>query len=274
MRARDALRQAAAKLSGDTARLDAELLLAHLLGVERLRLLLDHLDDMIDETAYDALIARRVTGEPIAYITGHREFWSLDLLVTPDVLVPRPDSETLIAAAIAALPADAAPCVLDLGTGSGCLLLAALNQWPKSWGVGIDRSEAALRVARANALHTGIGDRARFLVGSWGEALSGRFDLILCNPPYIGTTEKVAPDVPAFEPVAALFAGPDGLDDYRRIIPQLAALLAPGGSAHLEIGHTQADLVSELARDARLEPSVRLDIEGRARCVSLRSQAG
>ena len=273
MRARDALRQAAAKLPGDTARLDAELLLAHLFGVERLRLLLDHLDDQVDGAAYDGLIARRATGEPIAYITGHREFWSLDLLVTPDVLIPRPDSETLIEAAVAALPADAAPRVLDLGTGSGCLLLAALSQWPRGWGVGVDRSEAALRVARANASHTGIGDRACFLAGHWGEALSGRFDLILCNPPYIGTNEAVAPEVRAFEPMTALFAGRDGLDDYRRIIPQLTALLAPGGSAHLEIGHAQADLVSELARDAMLEPSVRFDIEGRARCVSLRPQA-
>lgn len=255
-------------LPGDTARLDAELLLAHLLGIERTQLLLGRLDDEIDEPAYEALVARRLQGEPVAYILGHREFWSLDLLVTPDVLIPRPDSETLVEAALAAHPSGGVSRILDLGTGSGALLLAALSEWPEAWGLGVDRSEAAARIARRNAARLGLADRAAFMVGHWADAIDGRFDVILCNPPYIGLDEALSPEVRDHEPASALFAGPEGLDDYRLIVPRLVALLAPDGSAHLEIGTTQADLVTRLVVEAGLEPSIRHDLAGHPRCVS------
>lgn len=267
MRAREALRLAAARLGGATARLDAELLLAHLLGVERSALLLSHLDDAIDAEGYEALLARRAGGEPVAYITGEREFWSLPLHVTPATLIPRPDSETLVEAALAGCPAPAR--VLDLGTGSGCLLLAVLSERPGAFGVGIDRSEAAVRVARDNAARLGLAGRAAFVVGDWAAAVGVRFDLVLCNPPYIGVNEPLPRDVAAFEPATALYAGGDGLAAYRRLIPQLVAILGRDGRAYLEIGHAQADVVSRLAEDVGLAPHVVCDLEGRPRCVSL-----
>lgn len=268
MRAREAIAAAAARLPGDSPRLDAELLAAHLIGADRGELLLRRLDDDIDATAYEALVARRLAGEPVAYIAGHREFWSLDFRVTPDVLIPRPDSETLVAAALAA--AGPAPRVLDLGTGSGCLLLAVLHERPAGWGIGIDRSLAAARVAKDNAARLGLATRTAFLVGDWAAAIDARFDLVLANPPYIGTTEALDLEVADFEPASALFAGGDGLDDYRRIVPVLADLLAPGGSAHLEIGHAQYDFVRAMAEDAGLVPELHRDLAGRPRCVSLR----
>jgi release factor glutamine methyltransferase len=268
MRARDAIAAAAARLPGDSPRLDAELLAAHLIGTERGELLLRRLDDDVDPVVYEALVARRLVGEPVAYIVGHREFWSLDFCVTPDVLIPRPDSETLVEAALAA--AGPRPRVLDLGTGSGCLLLAVLHERPGAWGVGIDRSPAAAAVAKGNAERLGLAGRAAFIVGDWTAAIDGRFDLVLANPPYIGTSETLDRDVADFEPASALFAGADGLDDYRRIIPVLKELLAPGGSAHLEIGHAQSNLVREMAEAAGLVPELHRDLAGRPRCVSLR----
>jgi release factor glutamine methyltransferase len=270
MQAREAIARAAAALPGDTPRLDAELLIAHLLGVDRGDLLLRGLDRDVDVAAADRLIARRAAGEPVAYIVGTREFWSLPFRVTPDVLIPRGDSETLIEAAVAALPADAAPRVLDLGTGSGCLLLAALTQWPDGWGVGIDRSSCAVAVARGNAAALGLAARACFVVGDWTAALDARFDLVLANPPYVGTTESLPHEVAGFEPASALFAGPDGLDDYRRIVPALRGILSREGSAHLEIGSMQADLVIEIAAIAGFETELRRDLAGRPRCVTLR----
>lgn len=270
MRVREAIVGAASRLPGEMPRLDAELLAAHLLGVERGELLLQRMDDAIDAAAYDELVERRAGGEPVAYITGVREFWSLPFRVTPDVLIPRPDSETLIEAAIEDLPADAAPRVLDLGTGSGCLLLAALHQWPGAWGVGVDRSQAAAAVARDNARRLDLEERASFIVGNWTDAIEGRFDLVLANPPYIGTGETLSHEVADFEPASALYAGADGLDDYRRIVPRLPEILSAQGAAHLEIGHAQADLVMEMARSAGLESRLRCDLAGRPRCVSIR----
>jgi release factor glutamine methyltransferase len=270
VRLREAIAQATAQLSGDSPRLDAELLAAHLLGVDRAELLLRRLDETIDGAAYGALIERRLAGEPIAYIVGEREFWSLPFRVTSDVLIPRPDSETLIEAAVADFAPDAAPRVLDLGTGSGCLLLAALHQWPGGWGVGVDRSEGAIRVAHDNARRLGLSERASFVVGDWTAALAARFDLVLANPPYISTDEALSPEVARHEPASALYAGADGLVDYRRIVPALPEILSDEGIAHLEIGHRQADFVLEMARDAGLESRLRRDLAGRPRCVSLR----
>jgi release factor glutamine methyltransferase len=248
-------------------RFDAEVLLAHLVGEERLAMLAGP-DRDIDAAAYEALVARRAGGEPVAYITGHREFWSLDLAVTPDVLIPRPDSETLIEAALHAWGKRRPATILDLGTGSGALLLAALSEWPNARGLGVDRSPAALAVAQGNADRLGFGRRAAFLLGDWGAGVRGRFDLILANPPYVETGADLSPEVRR-EPAQALFAGADGLDDYRRLVPQLADLLTPAGIAVLEIGHTQAAAVLALAVAAGMTGTVRRDLGGRDRCLVL-----
>ena len=264
MRVAEALRAAAERID----RLDAEVLLAHLLGVDRGALLLNQ-DVSIDLQAYETLLNRRARHEPVAYITGHREFWSLDLVVTPAVLVPRPDSETLIEAALAAGITPAT--ILDLGTGSGALLLAALSEWPQATGLGIDASPAALEIAAFNAERLGLTPRACFQHGDWGQGLDQRFDLILCNPPYVETLADLAADVRDHEPAVALFAGPDGLDGYRRIVPQLSRLLTPTGVAVLEIGATQAAAVSAFAGAAGLSTSNRRDLAGLDRCLILRA---
>ncbi|HEU4967329.1 peptide chain release factor N(5)-glutamine methyltransferase [Sphingomonas sp.] len=250
-----------------TPRLDAELLLAHALGISREALLLGPARPV--PPAFEVLIRRRLAHEPVAYITGTRSFWTLDLHVTPDVLIPRPDSETLIETAIAHFGARAPATILDLGTGSGALLLASLDQWPDARGLGIDRSAAALAVARGNAERLGFGNRVRFVQGSWADALAARFDLILCNPPYVEAEATLAPDVADYEPSAALYAGPDGLDDYRRLVPQLRRLLAGNGVAVLEIGATQAAAVSRLAERAGLNAATAQDLAGLDRCVAL-----
>lgn len=265
MRAAAACRNAAARIGGDTPLLDAQVLLAHLLGVSRGALILDP-DRSIDAQAYETLVGRRAAGEPVAHITGCREFWSLDLAVTPDVLIPRPDSETLIEVAIAQLP-QPPHRILDLGTGSGALLLAALSHWPLATGLGIDASAAALAVARANARCTGLASRATFQPGNWGDGLAVRFDLILSNPPYIADDETLSEEVRRHEPALALFAGADGLAAYRVILPQLATLLAPGGLAVVEIGHTQAASVTALAATAGLCAQLFPDLAGRDRCL-------
>ncbi len=226
-------------------------------------------DSVVDVPAYDLLVSRRAAGEPIAYITGRREFWSLDLTVTRDVLIPRPDSETLIEAAVTAIPADAAPRVLDLGTGSGALLLAALAQWPGAWGVGVDRSAAALAVAAGNAARLGFGARAAFAQGDWAEALCGGWDLVLANPPYVRDDATLGPGVREQEPAVALFAGPDGLEAYRRILPDLRRLLGRRGIAIVEIGYDQGQIISTMARAAGLSARLRRDLAGRERAVLL-----
>ncbi|MDT8761043.1 peptide chain release factor N(5)-glutamine methyltransferase [Sphingomonas psychrotolerans] len=252
----------------DTPRLDAELLMAHALGVGRDDLLLRHLDDPAPET-FEPLVQRRLAHEPVAYITGTRAFWTIELEVGPGALIPRPDSETLIETAIDFFDARAPATILDLGTGPGTLLLAALDQWPEARGVGIDASEQALAYARANAAQLGMAHRAAFRIGDWTEGLESQFDLILANPPYIGTAEQLPSEVREYEPASALFAGSDGLDDYRRILPALPGLLAPGGAAILEIGWTQAKAVSALALRHGLLPAVYNDLGDRPRAVLL-----
>ena len=261
---------AAARLLGpvsDTPRLDAELLLAHTLGISREALLLDPTRPVPAE--FDQILERRLAHEPVAYITGSRAFWTLDLHVSPAVLIPRPDSETLIEAAIDHFSSRPPDRILDLGTGSGALLLAALDHWPGAWGVGTDRSAAAIAVAAGNARRLGIAGRAHFVQADWAAAIGGRFDLILCNPPYVETGAELPPQVAAHEPASALYAGTDGLDDYRRIIPTLSALLSPGGCACLEIGSTQANAVQSLAEMENLRCVVRQDLAGYDRCVVL-----
>lgn len=261
--ARDLIRAAAARID----RLDAEVLAAHVAGVSREALLLGHLDGPLDAQAYEALVERRAMREPLAYIVGHREFWSLDFHVTPDVLIPRRDSELLIERALLEPPPYR---ILDLGTGSGCLLLALLSERGGATGLGIDRSEAALAVAVGNAARLGLADRAAFRASDWAVGIDERFDVVLANPPYIEADAALMPDVVDHEPGSALFAGADGLDDYRRIVPDLPRLLAPGGVAFLEIGHTQADAVEALGRAAGLATARHADLAGRDRCVEMR----
>jgi release factor glutamine methyltransferase len=261
-----ALRQAAHDLAAvsDTPRLDAELLLAHAMGISRESLLLGAPDAAVPD-AFRDLIARRRTDEPVAYIVGHRAFWTIELAVTPAVLIPRPDSETLIEAAITHFGTRAPQRILDLGTGSGALLLAALDHWPAAHGLGVDLSAAAVAVARANADRLGLAGRAQFLEAGWEPAAEGAYDLVLCNPPYIETDADLPAQVVRHEPASALFAGPDGLDDYRRIAPALA--LPAGGVACVEIGATQAHAVQALFEGEGFLTQVKQDLAGHDRCV-------
>ena len=240
--------------------------MAHAFGATREQLLLRHLGDSAPET-FAALIDRRLAREPVAYITGTRDFWTVSLTVGPGVLIPRPDSETLIEAAIEHFAGAAPKTILDLGTGPGTLLLAALAEWPRATGLGIDVSDEALTYARRNAERLDLAARATWRLGNWAERLDQRFDLVLCNPPYIATDEQLPAEVREHEPPTALFAGADGLDDYRVVAAQLPRLIAPGGMAAIEIGATQAGAVSALLRDQGLEVAIRRDLAGRDRCL-------
>lgn len=262
---RTALAEAAARFAfSPTARLDAELLMAHAIGIDRNRLLLDM--DRPVPPGFAALVERRAGHEPVAYITGTRGFWTIDLAVGPGALVPRPDSETLLIAAAAHFGPRAPASVLDLGTGPGTLLLAALDEWPAR-GLGIDCSPEALGYAVRNAAALGMRDRATFALGDWAAAIDARFDLILANPPYIGIDEPLPDEVRGHEPAAALFAGADGLDDYRILARQLPRLIAAGGCAAVEIGHTQAAAVSALFAGQGLDSVVHRDLGTRDRCL-------
>lgn len=260
--------EAAGRLAGvsDTPRLDAELLLAHALGISREQLLLGGLDRPAPPL-FQELVSRRLAHEPIAYITGRRAFWTIELEVGPGALIPRPDSETLLEAALAHFGEEGPASVLDLGTGPGTLLLAALDQWPQARGLGIDRSEQALALARRNAERLGVSRRAEFRAGDWGNGVKDRFDLILCNPPYVESEAPLAPDILLWEPHGALFAGVDGLSDYRLLAPQLGRLLAAGGIACIEIGEGQGQAVTALLQGGGLDVSPRLDLAGKIRCL-------
>ena len=269
----DAIRAAAERLAdtSDTSRLDAELLMAHALGISRSRMLLTMMREA-PAPAFARLVDRRAAREPVAHITGEQEFFGLALRVTSDTLIPRGDSETLVHAALESAPG--AWRVLDLGTGSGALLLAFLHEQSGATGIGIDASQEALFVARQNAEALGLAARAQFRLASWLDpdwsADLGQFDLVLCNPPYVEDDAALEPDVRDYEPASALFAGPEGLDDYRVIIPQLGKLLLPGGIAIFEIGSTQADSVAAIARESGFDTELRHDLGGRPRTLILR----
>lgn len=277
---------AGAALAAATARLraagiesaagDARLLLAHALGVDAAAIV-GRPERVLDAAAaarFDALVARRARHEPVAYLLGRREFWSLDLAVSPATLIPRPDSETVVEAVLAQLSDRAAAlAVLDLGTGSGCLLLALLSELPAAHGVGVDADPDALAVAAANARRLGLGARARFRRGDWAAGIDDQYDVVVANPPYIPRRDidGLAPDVARFEPRRALDGGDDGLDAYRAIVPALPRLVAPGGIAALEVGEGQAEAVTALLAGADfLTLGTRCDLSGHPRCVIVR----
>lgn len=264
-----ALARATARIgvTSDTARLDAELLMAAALGIGRDRLLLDP-PNVSPPEFFNEMVARRCGGEPIAYITGHRAFWTIDLEVGPGVLIPRPDSETLMAAAVEHFAGGAGPAhILDLGTGPGTLLLAALDEWPKAHGLGVDASPIALSYAQRNAERLGLNGRTALQLGDWGSGLTQHFDLILCNPPYVATNAETGPGVAEFEPAEALFAGADGLDDYRRLAPMIGRLMAAGGLAAVEIGHDQEESAAALFVAAGHAPVIARDLANRPRAL-------
>jgi release factor glutamine methyltransferase len=263
----DATRQLS--MNSDTSRLDAELLMAEALHIDRDRLLLAPPDRKVPERFWD-MVRRRAEGEPVAYITGRRAFWNIELHVGPGVLVPRPDSEVLIASAIEHFEGTDGPArILDLGTGPGTLLLAALDIWPDATGLGIDLSRQALSYASANARRLGFETRTKLMQGNWAAGLAEKFDLILCNPPYIAKDAELGLGVREFEPDEALFAGSEGLDAYRELAPQLPRLLNPGGLAAIEIGFDQAEAVTGLLARDGLEARVAKDLAGRDRALLL-----
>jgi len=276
MTVRLGIAEAAAALAktSDTPRLDAELLMAGLLGVSRGEMLLRRMDTAMPPGMVH-LVRRRLAHEPVAYILGEANFRGLTLQVSPAVLIPRGDSETVVEAALEAKPG--ARRILDCGTGSGALLLALLAELSEATGVGIDASPGAVSNAQSNASLLGLSDRVQIELADWREPSwrdgLGRFDLIVANPPYVEDGAPLDPTVRDHEPAAALFAGPDGLTAYRALVPQLGALLEPGGIAVLEIGHTQAKAVTALATGANMAATLRRDLAGRPRALVLSIKA-
>ena len=255
----------------DNPRLEARLLLAHAIGQSSEELIRDLVARNVPPI-FKTLIARRVAREPLALILGWREFWSLRFQVSGSTLIPRPDSETLVEAALALNPDVQAPLrVLDLGTGTGCLLLAFLHERPSAFGIGVDLSAEAARLARQNARDLGFADRCAFLCGDWAGSIDGRFDLVLCNPPYVATPELAAlmPDVALYAPRGALDGGECGLTAYRAIIATLARLLVPSGAAVLELGAGQCEVVASIAGGAGFRVASCLDLSGTPRALIL-----
>jgi release factor glutamine methyltransferase len=260
----------------ETPNLDARVLLADVLGIEIAQLIADSNKPAGEEieTQFVALIARRAQGEPVARIVGFKEFWGRRFTVSPDVLVPRPETETLVEAVLHARPdKNARLRVLDLGTGSGALLAAILLERPAAIGIGVDRSEAAVKIARNNLALLGLHERAALLCGDWGRALGARFDVVVANPPYIATAEvdKLPREVRSYDPREALDSGTDGLCSYRAILADLKRLLAPNGMAVLELGAGQEEAVAKLARgtDMVIDGSARRDLSGHPRALVL-----
>lgn len=275
----DALTAATARLATagiDTARLDAEFLLSGLLRCNRLALIA-RAGEVLAAAAsekFEEAIRRREHYEPVAYILGEQEFWSLTFKVTPETLIPRPDTETLVEIGLRNLISDRPSRVLDLGTGSGCILLSLLHERPKAEGLGVDQSAEALAVAVTNAATHGLSDRTSFLHSSWFTGLeAGRdcFDLIVSNPPYIPSADiaGLMSDVRDFEPVGALDGGEDGLTPYRQIIRESRSYLADGGALAVEVGIGQAEAVQALftANDFS-DVTIDNDLTGKDRVVS------
>jgi release factor glutamine methyltransferase len=263
----------------DTPDLDARLIVGHVLGLDHAALTRES-ERVLGQralAAIDALAARRLAGEPVARILGLKEFWGLPFTVTPAVLVPRPETETVVETALARL--DAAGMrerplrIADLGTGSGAILLALLHELPQALGIGTDCSLAAIETARANARRLGLAERAAVVACDFGAALRGGFDLVVTNPPYVARAEiaTLAREVRDFDPVAALDGGTDGLAAYRTIVADAGRLLAPGAFLVMEVGAGQSDAVSVLAGAAGLTAvATTPDLAGILRVVSAR----
>jgi release factor glutamine methyltransferase len=257
----------------DTPDLDARLLVGHALGLDHGALMAAAARALTpaETEALEAAVARRLVCEPVARIRGSKEFWSLPLAVTPDVLVPRPETETVVEAALAVAPRDQALRIADLGTGSGAILLALLTELPAASGIGTDRSARALAVARRNADALGLTGRAVFVACDFADAVAPGCDIVVANPPYIPTDDiaTLAPDVRDFDPRLALDGGPDGLAAYRAVAADAARVLAPGGWLGLEIGIGQAEAVTALLvqRGLAVPCAPRPDLAGRPRVV-------
>jgi release factor glutamine methyltransferase len=272
-------REAVSLLRGagvESAPLDARVLLAHALDAGSVELIAASDDPVAADRweRFQELVARRMAGEPVARILGRKEFWSRSFVLSPQTLVPRPETETLVESILEVKPQrDAALRILDLGTGSGILLAALLLEYRNAAGVAVDVDSQAAAVARANAEAAGVGDRATFLCGNWGDAIDARFDVVVSNPPYVasGDLAGLQVEVRAHDPAVALDGGADGLDAYRAIVPALDRLLARGGVAVLELGAGQEAAVVEIARHAqiRVNGPARCDLSGHPRALVL-----
>ena len=258
------------------ARREARMILAHVLGIDMAGAFgrPERPIGQAESDAFDRLVARRASREPWSRIVGVREFWSLPFKLSPDTLDPRPDSETLVQAVLDAMPNREAPLrLLDLGTGSGCLLLALLSELKRAWGLGVDLSPGAAAAAAANASALGLAGRACFIAGDWGRSLGGRFDAIIVNPPYIPQADiaRLEPEVARWDPERALAGGADGLDAIRAVLPEAARLAAPDGLVALELGQGQAEAANRLATAAGLAVFARpTDLNGIERCLLMR----
>jgi len=268
------LRSAAARLvHADTPLLDARVLMKHAAGLDDAGLIARANEPLAKDRQlrFEAALERRAQGEPIAYITGRKEFWGLDFLVSPATLIPRPDSECLIEAAIAERSARDVETILDLGVGSGSLLCAMLSEFPQAFAVGVDRSPDAVALAKKNAQRMGLAPRAAFLASDWATALSGTFDIIVANAPYIREAEApaLAVGIRDYEPANALYAGPDGLDAYRAILADAGRLARRGGLVILECGTDQAGMLSEMVSNSfpKYKRQFIKDMRGRRRGV-------
>ena len=263
-------------------RREARLLLAAATGLSQAQLVAEPKRPLNEAEAgrLAELAGRRESREPLSRILGRREFWSLSFALGPDTLDPRPDSETLIEAALAWLGPSRGRAegtmlkILDLGTGTGCLLLALLSELPRAEGLGIDTQPGAVAIARANAEALGLGARARFRTGDWGQGIGERFDVILCNPPYVPAAEiaRLEPEVARFDPWLALSGGSDGLDSYRALALQLPDLLAGEGRAFIELGFGQAAAAGLFETGGLQAVDCRSDLAGIPRCLVLGQQ--
>lgn len=265
------LRREIAGTLGERGAIEARLLVAAATGIgaDSLPLADEREVGAGEVAAARALAERRRAGEPVSRILGNRPFWTLTLGLGADTLDPRPDTETVVEAALERLRDMTAPTILDLGTGSGAILLALLSELPGAEGIGVDLAPGAVAVAAANAARNGLAERARFVVGNWGESLTVRFDAIVANPPYIRSADVAGldPEVREHDPLLALDGGADGLDAYRAIIGDLGRLLKPAGFAVFELGIGQHRAVATLAANAGFDSAVRNDLAGIARAL-------
>jgi release factor glutamine methyltransferase len=270
------LRRSLTEAGFETAALDARLLLLEAVGISATELITgpDLPLTLEQATTLSAFLRRRLNHEPVARIVGEREFWGLPFRLSPETLVPRPDTETLVETALDLLPDSQTPLrVVDFGTGSGCILVALLHELPQAIGLGVDLSFGALVTARANANDNQVGNRCHFALSRWADAVSGPFDLIVSNPPYIasGVIPRLDEEVREHDPRLALDGGPDGLEPYRILLGEAERLLAPGGLLAVEIGYDQAEALSSLAGLHGLEIlRIAHDLSGNPRCIAMK----